>query len=457
MLAGQAARGGVSNMNRIAFRYALSVLVGLSACHCSRATPEAARSSPARSAAAKKSSELATARELAVSESPGRAPVDAELAKLRALAQAQPRRLSTFIELGRAWVRKARESNDPGYYLNADACVSVALDIAPDDPLALDLRALVLLNGHEFAEAKRLAESLLARHPDSAMAWGSLSDASLELGEQDVAEQAALRMLDLKPNLPSYSRASYLRWLRGDTSYALELARLAIDASADPRQPEPRAWMLVQAALIFWHAGDAVGADAGFREALAVVADYPPALVGRGRVALAEGNPAQAAALFGSAYEKSPLTETAWLLGQARELSGDSALAAAAYADAEREGRRSDPRTLSLMWSTQKREPSAALSLAERERRLRGDIYTEDVLAFALYRVGRYSEAAQVIERARRLGTPDARLLFHEGAIRLALGERKRGSQLLRRALAQNPHFDEFGAREAFELLRSSS
>ncbi|HET9932260.1 MAG TPA: tetratricopeptide repeat protein [Polyangiaceae bacterium] len=425
----------------------------LAATACQRSPRELARAPRDHAAAKAAESEPERARSLALSGSTGGARIDAEIRALITRARKQPQKAATWIELGRSYVDKARAASDPGYYLNADACAEVALGISPDDPLALDLRALVLLNNHEFTKAKALSESLIARRPDAAMAWGSLSDALLELGEQDAAERAANTMLDLKPNLPSYSRASYLRWLRGAESDARELARLAIDASDDPRRPEPRAWMLVQAALLFWHAGDWQGADAGFVRALEVVKDYPPALVGRGRVALADGNAGAAADFFQRAYDASPLTETAWLLGEARELEGRHAEAKSAFADAEREGRRADRRTLSLMFSTQARNIEEAVSLAERERQVRADIYTEDALAFALYRAGRMHEANEAIQRARRLGTPDAKLMFHDGLIRLGLGDSRSGKRLLSEALAQNAHFDERSAREARTLL----
>ena len=51
----------------------------------------------------------------------------------------------------------------------------------------------------------------------------------------------------------------------------------------------------------------------------------------------------------------------------------------------------------------------------------------EDALAWALYRNGQLDEARASIARARRLGTPDACLVHHEGAIRLAAGEAKKG------------------------------
>lgn len=419
--------------------------------------PPAARGAVPPAASAVSLSTLDAARALALTTPGGTSHLDRKLQRLTTAAAAQPKRLATWIELGRTWVLKARESSDPGYYLNAEACADVALDLVPGDALALDLRGLVLLNAHRFTEAKQLSQSLLETRPDSPMALGSLSDALLELGEHEAAESAAMRMLDLKPNLPSYSRSSYLRWLRGDLEAARELARLAIDAGTDPREPEARAWAIVQAALLFWHGGDTEGADAGFSEALRGIPDYPPALVGRARVLLATGAPNAAVDLLERARSKSPLVETTWLLGQAKQLAGDAAGAERAYLDAEREGRLHDPRALSLMLSTLNRNTNGALLLAERERRTRGDIYTDDALAFALYRAGRYAEARAAIARARRLGTPDARLLFHEGAILLASGETKLGRQALRAALGLNPHFDETSAREARKLLAEST
>ena len=58
-----------------------------------------------------------------------------------------------------------------------------------------------------------------------------------------------------------------------------------------------------------------------------------------------------------------------------------------------------------------------------------------------------------MIARARRLGTLDARLMFHEGAIRLAAGETKVGTDLITAALKRNPAFDASGVREARALL----
>lgn len=396
------------------------------------------------------------ARQLALSDPGGSGRVDREIKAIQKQLGAAAHKVDLWILLGRAWVRKARESTDPGFYLNANACADVALDIEPGDRMSLNLRGLVLINDHRFADARDLAEQILAKDPDDIMAIGTLSDALLELGRFAEAAEAAQRMMDLKPNLPSYARASYIRWLQGDTAAAKSVVRLAIDAR-DPRDPEPGAWVLVQAAMIFWHEGDYSGADKGFDQALQTVSEYPPALVGKARVALAKGAWQRAAELLDRAYKQSPLAETAWLLGDARRAAGDAAGAADAYGSAVRTGRQSDPRTLALYYATKDLERDEAVRLADAERKGREDIYTQDTYAWALYRAGKLPEARAASDRALALGTKDARLLYHAGAIRIAAGDKAEGMQLVRDALKLNPNFDVTGAAEAERLLAKAS
>ncbi len=75
------------------------------------------------------------ARKIALAATIGHAPVDQRIADLSKVARLQPRRVETWILLGRAWVWKARETSDPGYYWNAKACADVALDLSPGNGL----------------------------------------------------------------------------------------------------------------------------------------------------------------------------------------------------------------------------------------------------------------------------------------------------------------------------------
>jgi tetratricopeptide (TPR) repeat protein len=262
-------------------------------------------------------------------------------------------------------------------------------------------------------------------------------------------------MLAIKPSLPSYSRLSYLQWLRGDTQAALESIRLAIDAAGDASDKEPRAWALVQAAQLFWHRGDYEGADAGYRQALEVWSNYAPALIGRGRVALAQGDPVRAARWFQLALDASPTAEAAWLLGVAQQLAGNASASALAVKRSYEEGQRADQRALAMIYASEGVEPEEAVRLARAEKAQRGDIYTDDALGWALFRAGRVQEAKQSAVLARRLGTKDARLLFHQGAIELAAGDAITGRKLIAEALDLNPKFDPLEAEQAQYLLEA--
>jgi tetratricopeptide (TPR) repeat protein len=396
----------------------------------------------------------AQARTLALADPGGSSVADTEIRAYEAALKKRPRHVDTWILLGRGWIRKARESADPGYYLNARACADIVLDFAPGNLLAKNLVGQTLLNDHKFTEARDLAEEILAKEAEDVTALGTLSDANLELGKYPEAVAAANKMVAIKPGLPSYARASYLSWLHGDTKTALQSARFAAESGRDPGFPEPRAWTLVQAALIFWHQGDHEGALAGFTLALKELGEYPPALVGSARVAMARGDAKRAVDLLERAHRQSPLVDTAWRLGDARAAAGDPKGAEEAYTMVVKDGRKSDPRTLALFYAVKNRDIDEAITLARKEMTERPGIYTCDTLAWALHRKGEIKEARELIDRATALGTKDAMLLYHAGAIRIAGGEKDAGRKLVKEALALNPKFDPTGAPEAEKLSR---
>jgi tetratricopeptide (TPR) repeat protein len=263
-------------------------------------------------------------------------------------------------------------------------------------------------------------------------------------------------MIDLKPCLPSYARASYIRWLEGDTREAKQIIRLAMDAGIDQRDLEPGAWVTVEAAKIFWQEGDYAGADAGFDRALSRFPDYAPALVGKARVAIALGRFEDAAKLAERSYEASPLAETAWVWGDAERLLGHEDLAKEAYDRLVKLGRQGDRRTFAAFLATEDRDIGEALSAIEAEVKVRGDVYTHDAYAWVLYRAGKLEAAKEESDKAMRLGTKDALLMYHAGAIQMALGD-KRGPDRVRQALKLNPMFQPRGSTEARALLKASA
>ena len=433
----------------------LVLVFGLFGTACkSRAAVAQARQSEAIPSATPPLSEQRSraARRLALSDPGDHERVDHEVRSRQRRAEQMGDAAESWILLGRAWVKKARQTRSPAGYTNARAAADVVLEREPRHPLALNLVAEALLERHEFAEALDVARRVLHDHPEDLPALSNLADATLELGRYTETLAAVDKLNDLKPGLPAYARAAHLQWLRGERSAALESYRLAIESARDPTEPEPRCWVMVQAAYVFWHQADYEGADAGFQRALESCTDYAPALVGRGRVALARGDTKRAVELLTKASAKSSDTETAWRLGDALAAAGDAAGAERHYAKVLGEGASHDPRTTALFLATKNREPALALRLAEQEMRRRPNAYTADVLGFALYRAGRIREAKLAAERALELGTKDAAVLYHAGAIQLASGD-PRGAALVREALELNPNFDPTGAPEARKLL----
>lgn len=382
--------------------------------------------------------------------------IDRDLKRAQDRARSMPSHADAWVAGGRGWVRKARWSADPGFYLNVEGCAAQALRAEPGFVPAMELRSLVLMNNHQFESARELAGQILQRSPDSVVGNGTLSDASLELGQYQQAAQAAQAQMNSQPGMAALSRAAYLNWLKGDTRSAKLFIRDAL-LDRNEADPEAAAWTFVEAGMMYWQQGDYQGADAIFSEALRWVPNYPSALVGRGRVALAKGDAEAAIADFASAQRLHPLVETAWLLGDAYTMAHDAGNAQRAYDEAERLGRRGDRFTLALFLAVKNRQADQAVRLLETERSTRGGVYVDDAWAWALYRAGRFDEAGKASAQALRLGTRDARLLFHAGAIAMANHDPVQGRKLINDALALNPGFDMSGAAEARQLLATGS
>ena len=349
---------------------------------------------------------------------------------------------NAWVAVGEAWMRVARVQSAPHVVSAAEDCVARALEVEHDSSNAQRLRGLLLLDAHRFREASELARGLLAKEPDDVQSWGTLSDAELELGNVAAALDAAQQMLDRKPSLLSYGRAAHLRWLTGDREGSKSLYRAAIRAGESMPDPEPRAWMMTQAAWVFWHEGDYNGARAGFELAASLVPDYVPALQGLGRTALSSGDYSAAISHLKRAQAKLPQPEAAWWLGDAYAAAGHEAEAKAAYAQVARLAGRADPRTLALFSATRGRELRRGLVLAKRAFDERPDVYSKDVLAYALLRNGELAEATALARELIAVGTPDARILYHAGQILAASGADAEGRALMDRALALNPRFD---------------
>jgi len=381
------------------------------------------------------------------------APADRAVAAAAARTNARPGAAAAWVDLAAAFGRKARESGDPAYWRRAGAALDRATAVRPGDYAALRMRAVVLGGLHEFAAALAAAERAARVAPADPWNDATIFDAAIELGDYARAGAAAARLAARRPGLAAYARVGLLRGLHGDHAGALAVLELAVRAGTR-EDPESLAWALVHLGDERFAGGDRDGAAAAYARARALLPGYAPAAGGLARVEAAAGRLAPAIALYGEALASAPSPDVAGALGDLHAERGDAAAADDAYALADRLARLADAagvsygRPLVLFWADHGR-PADALRLAEREARARDDVHTADALAWALHRAGRPRAAARAAHRALRLGTRDALLDYHAGAIAAALGRTRRAARHFRRALATNPWFDRRLAADA--------
>ena len=148
---------------------------------------------------------------------------------------ASPDDARRLTALGDANVQRARETGDPGGNLMAAAerAYDKALRRDPGDAGAATGMGAVALSGHDFRGGLEWGQRARRAEPDLVRPYAVLVDAQIELGRYDAAGRSLQRMIDLKPNLASYSRVSYYRELHGDHAGALEAMALAVSAGGD--------------------------------------------------------------------------------------------------------------------------------------------------------------------------------------------------------------------------------
>jgi len=365
--------------------------------------------------------------------------------QLQQEVRANPTDVAGLGFLGLAYQQRARETGDPSYYTKSDGVLRRALRYSPDDLVATTGLGALALSRHRFRDALALGRRAVALSPSTARGYGVVGDALVELGRYREAFAAFDRMASLKPSLSSYARVSYARELLGDVRGAAAAMRLAIDAAAG--QPEALAWSQTQLGKLFWSQGRARAAEREYRTALAARPGYVYAFDGLALVEAARGRYRDAIAYERRATDTIPLPQFVASLGDLQRLAGNGSAAQRQYAliGAIRRllranGVRTDLET-ALFDVDHAVRLRRALSLARAAQAERPSIDGDDVLAWALARNGRCSEALHYSKRALRLGTRDAVKFFHRGMVERCLGNGVAAKTWFRRALSVNPNF----------------
>jgi tetratricopeptide (TPR) repeat protein len=362
----------------------------------------------------------------------GDEPIDREIRRLQDEARSGTKRIESMKHLGWVFVRKARSSYDPGYYKLAEQCSLCVQSTQANDADALLLQGHILDSLHQFKEAEFVARKLVTIR-NEASEHGLLGDVLMEQGRLDDAIISYQKMINLRPDLQTYSRIAHMRWLKGDLDGATDMMQMAV-AGGGSRESEATAWAYTRLASYKFQAGDIDAAAKYVGIALQFTETCAPALLLRGRILLAQNKaPAAIESLRRSAALTS-LPEYQWVLADALRETGDSPAAEEVERHLVSSGAVNDARTFALYLITRGQRTQLALALAQRELSVREDVFTMDALAWTLEANSRLTEARDYSEKSLREGTRDARLFYHAGAIAMALGDYASAVASFRRA-----------------------
>ncbi len=351
--------------------------------------------------------------------------------------------------LGDLFEIKGRQTGDIANYISARDAYSTALDIAPGSAAAAIGAVRIASTLHDFLGAQAGATQILDANPNATGALAILFDASLELGELDVA-QHALTLLQNRSQTPAVTgRAARMAFIRGDTQGALDLSAQAAADSTNAGDPASSiAFYNFAHAEYALLAGDLNGAHASYEAALTALPGYPLALYGEGRVAFAQGQTAHAIALLEAATAALPRPDMVAYLGDLYAVAGRTADANKQYATvqfihglAAQGGAKVYDREYINFLADHGRDSATAIDLATAELVARKDVYGYDALAWAQHAAGDDAAALTNARLSLASGTQDARLRIHAGLIELANGLTSDGQAHLKAGLALNPSF----------------
>lgn len=382
---------------------------------------------------------------------------DRVIGDMQARLKSEPGDYKAHASLGVAYQQKARETNDPAYYSEAEKSFIQALQLKPDDYNSLAGMGALELSRHNFTSALEWGNRAQRVSPDKAYAYGVAGDAHIELGNYDEAVAAFQKMVDLRPDLSSYARVSYARELHGDVDGAIQAMQQAIAAGGPAA--ENTAWCRVQLGHLFFNSNRLDDAEKTYADALAGYPGYTHAQAGLAQVRWAQGKTAEAIDLYKQANASVPLPQYIAALGDIYTSTGDKQAATEQYDvvryiyDLQRKGGVVVDIEQAAFYADHDMHLDEALKLTQTAAQGRNDVNTLDALAWALYKNGRYEEALSAQRKAMRLGTRNAAFYYHLGMIQKALGMTDEARISLEIAMAINPNFSPIHSPQARAFL----
>lgn len=364
-------------------------------------------------------------------------------------------------QLAALYLQRARETGEDQNYNQSEAYArrSLALRINRNGPAYVTLAA-ALVAQHRFQEAEQVGKDLVAFDPTIPQYRSQLGEIEMELGHYDAARASFDSLYTVRTHLSIAPRLARWAEINGNTAYARKLLSEAL-ADATTRRDLPKeqlAWFHLRLGDIDMRNGRVRGARSLFEAGLEIEPNDYRLLDAMSHLEAVEGNPQKAIDYGerGIAIKLDPAT--LGTIGDAYAALGDTSRAEEYFKTME-VAVAGQPGAYHRAWSLflldHDRRIPEVLANVMKESETRKDVYGYDLLAWALHKEHRDAEASAAMAQARRLGTRDAMLFYHEGMIDRALGQSGRAKYFLSTALDLNPAFHPTHPGEARAVLDS--
>jgi tetratricopeptide (TPR) repeat protein len=370
---------------------------------------------------------------------------------LLAEIELNPENYTAKLNLSKGYIQEARITGDHAYY---DAAALELLDdvIAnePENFDALCCKATVLSSQHHFSEALKVAKTALPINPNNAFIYGLMCDSYVELGQYKQAVKMADKMINIRPDIRSYSRVSYLREIHGDLKGAIIASKLAVDAGYPGL--EETAWSRMILAHLYEMTGHLDSAEFQYQTALKERPDYAFALAGLGKKEKVNGNYKKAISYYRKAEKaiieysfSDELTDLYRFNGDPKNgyksayrvikmlspLSGDNE-------SVNGHGHYADRELAYAYLKINNTDKALEHAMLEYNRRPK-NIDVCETVAWVYYKQKNYAKANVFISKALRTGSENPTLLCRAGLIKFKAGKQQEGKKLLKLAFKNNP------------------